>query len=197
VCRNHISSRWQRQSLVKTGLFSKPEYSQNLTHNLHTEFEIIAARFDIGVADPEEPDSAVPRPLMTFECGRNKGTSVLLGEVDAAVDHEGPSPADTTKLARQIKHAALPLRYALEFHVEVRRPSHHRLVVSRRREGLGTVFAGIMGRAVSAGKFHLHARGNFRLSDKQRPETSGGAAVSLETQGLRDRPTNSNTNAAG
>ena len=80
------------------------------------------------------------RALMTFECGRNKGASVLLSEVDGAADHEGPSPADMTKLAREIKHAALPLRYALEFHVEVRRPSHHRLVVSRRREGLGTVF---------------------------------------------------------
>jgi hypothetical protein len=139
----------------------------------------------------------VLRALITFECGRNKGASVLLSEVDGAADHEGPSPEDITKLAREIKHAALPLRYALEFHVEVRRPSHHRLVVSRRREGLGTVFAGIMDRAVSAGKFHLHARGSFRLADKQRPETSGGAAVSLETQGLRDRRTNSYTNAAG
>ena len=58
-------------------------------------------------------------------------------------------------------------------------------------------FLGIMDRAVSAGKFHLHAKGSFRLADKQRPETSGGAAVSLETQGLRDRRTNSYTNAAG
>ena len=62
------------------------------------------------------------RALMTFECGRNKGASVLLSEVDGAADHEGPSPADMTKLAREIKHAALPLRYALEFHVGVRRP---------------------------------------------------------------------------
>jgi hypothetical protein len=41
-------------------------------------------RFDVGIADPEELDSAVPRPLMTFECGRNKFASVLLGDVDAA-----------------------------------------------------------------------------------------------------------------
>jgi len=73
-------------------------------------------RFDIGVADPEELDSPVPRPLMTFECGRNKSASILLGDVDAAADHEGPSPADITKLAREIKHAALPFGYALEFY---------------------------------------------------------------------------------
>lgn len=73
-------------------------------------------RFDIGVPDPEDLDSPVPRPLMTFECGRNKSASVLLGDVDAAADHEGPSPADITKLAREIKHATLPLGYALEFY---------------------------------------------------------------------------------
>ena len=136
------------------------------------------------------------RALMTFECGRNKGASVLLSEVDGAADHEGPSPADITKLAREIKHAALPLRYALEFHVGVRRPCI--IVLScRGGERASVRFLGIMDRAVSAGKFHLHAKGSFRLADKQRPETSGGAAVSLETQGLRDRRTNSYTNAAG
>ena len=75
-------------------------------------------RFDVGIADPEELDSAVPRPLMTFECGRNKYASVLLGDVDAAAEHEGPAPADMTKLAREIKHAGLPLGYALEFYDE-------------------------------------------------------------------------------
>jgi hypothetical protein len=75
-------------------------------------------RFDIGVADPEEIDSAVPRPLMTFECGRNKDAAGLLGDVDAAAEHEGPAPADITKLAREIKHAGLPLGYALEFYDE-------------------------------------------------------------------------------
>jgi hypothetical protein len=75
-------------------------------------------RFDVGIADPEELDSAVPRPLMTFECGRNKYASVLLGDVDASAEHEGPAPADITKLARDIKHAGLPLGYALEFYDE-------------------------------------------------------------------------------
>jgi hypothetical protein len=54
---------------------------------------------------------------MTFECGRNKSSSVLLGDVDAAADHE-PAPADITKLAREIKHASLRLGYALEFYDE-------------------------------------------------------------------------------
>jgi len=75
-------------------------------------------RFDIGVADPEDLDSAIPRPLMTFECGRNKHAAGLLGDVDAAAEHQGPAPADITKLAREISHAGLPLGYALEFYDE-------------------------------------------------------------------------------
>ena len=75
-------------------------------------------RFDIGVADPEELDSAVPRPLMTFECGRNKKAVDLLRALDAAVEHEGPEPADITKLAREIRYVGLPYGYALEFYDE-------------------------------------------------------------------------------
>jgi hypothetical protein len=75
-------------------------------------------RFDLGIADPEELECVVPRPLMTFECGRNKDASALLGDIDAAAEHEGPAPADITKLAREIKHAGLPLGYALEFYDE-------------------------------------------------------------------------------
>jgi len=93
-------------------------------------------RFDIGIADPEELDSAVPRPLMTFECGRNKSASVLLGDVDAAADHEGPSPADITKLAREIKHAMLPLGYALEFYDDDRREAER--LTERVREWIST-----------------------------------------------------------
>jgi hypothetical protein len=93
-------------------------------------------RFDIGVADPEELDSAMPRPLMTFECGRNKSASVLLGDVDAAADHEGPSPADITKLAREIKHATLPLGYALEFYDDDDREAQR--LTERVREWIST-----------------------------------------------------------
>ena len=93
-------------------------------------------RFDIGVADPEELDSPVPRPLMTFECGRNKSASVLLGDIDAAADHEGPSPADITKLAREIKHATLPLGYALEFYDDDHRESER--LTERVREWIST-----------------------------------------------------------
>jgi hypothetical protein len=93
-------------------------------------------RFDIGVADPEELDSAVPRPLMTFECGRNKSASVLLSDVDAAADHEGPSPADITKLAREIKHATLPLGYALEFYDDDHREADR--LTERVREWIST-----------------------------------------------------------
>ncbi len=93
-------------------------------------------RFDIGVTDPEELDSAVPRPLMTFECGRNKSASILLGDVDAAADHEGPSPADITKLAREIKHATLPLGYALEFYDDDDREAER--LTERVREWIST-----------------------------------------------------------
>jgi hypothetical protein len=93
-------------------------------------------RFDLGIPDPEELDSGVPRPLMTFECGRNKNASDLLGDVDATAEHEGPAPADITKLAREIKHASLPLGYALEFYDEYH-PEAVRLI-NRVREWIST-----------------------------------------------------------
>jgi hypothetical protein len=105
-------------------------------NNCNTGNGASRGRFDIGVADPEELDSAVPRPLMTFECGRNKSASVLLGDVDAAADHEGPSPADITKLAREIKHATLPLGYALEFYDDDRREAER--LTERVREWIST-----------------------------------------------------------
>ena len=55
---------------------------------------------------------------MAFECGRNKHAAGPLGDVDADAEHEGPAPADITKLAREIGHARLPLGYALEFYDE-------------------------------------------------------------------------------
>jgi len=73
---------------------------------------------------------------MTFECGRNKSASVLLGDVDAAADHEGPSPADITKLAREIKHATLPLGYALEFYDDDHREADR--LTDRVREWIST-----------------------------------------------------------
>lgn len=102
----------------------------------HTGNGSSRGRFDIGVADPEELDSAVPRPLMTFECGRNKYSSVLLGDVDAAAEHEGPAPADITKLAREINHAGLPLGYALEFYDEDHREAER--LIDRVREWIPT-----------------------------------------------------------
>jgi hypothetical protein len=89
-------------------------------------------RFDIGVPDPKELDSALPRPLMAFECGRNKRAAVLLGDVDAVAEHEGPAPADITKLAREINYAGLPYGYALEFYDEDRREAE-KLTNSMRR----------------------------------------------------------------
>ena len=35
---------------------------------------------------------------------------------DAPPEHEGPEPADITKLAREISHKSLPYGYALEFY---------------------------------------------------------------------------------
>ena len=67
---------------------------------------------------PEEIDLHKPRPLLAFECGRNKKAVNLLREFDAAKEHEGPEPADITKLAREIRHKGLPYGYALEFYDE-------------------------------------------------------------------------------
>jgi hypothetical protein len=93
-------------------------------------------RFDIGVVDPEDLDSAAPRPLMTFECGRNKHAAHLLRDVDAAAEHEGPTPADISKLAREIIHARLPLGYALEFYDKDPRKAEQ--LIDRVREWIST-----------------------------------------------------------
>jgi hypothetical protein len=76
-------------------------------------------RFDLGIPIPEELDLPEPHPLVAFECGRNKKAVGLLGDLDAAKEHEGPDPADITKLAREISHEGLPYGYALEFYDEV------------------------------------------------------------------------------
>lgn len=78
-------------------------------------------RFDLGIPNPEELDVSDPRPLVTFECGRNKRTVNLLRDIDAAAEHEGPESADITKLAREIKYASLPYGYAVEFYDEDQR----------------------------------------------------------------------------
>lgn len=43
-----------------------------------------------------------------------------MGDIDAVEDHDGPTPADITKLAREIGFAGLPYGYALEFYDEDR-----------------------------------------------------------------------------
>jgi hypothetical protein len=75
-------------------------------------------RFDLGIPNPEELDHPAPHPLVAFECGRNKRAVGLLRDLDAAKEHEGPEPADITKLAREISHEGLPYGYALEFYDE-------------------------------------------------------------------------------
>lgn len=77
-------------------------------------------RFDIGIPVRQDLALADPRPLIAFECGRNKRAGSLVGDVEAAEDHEGPPPADITKLAREIVFARLPYGYALEFYDEDR-----------------------------------------------------------------------------
>jgi hypothetical protein len=72
-------------------------------------------RFDVGIPDPKELDLPVPRPLVAFECGRNKSAVRLLCDIEAAADYEWPEPADITKLAREIRYAGLPSAYALQF----------------------------------------------------------------------------------
>jgi hypothetical protein len=75
-------------------------------------------RFDVGIPNPEELDLPKPQPLVAFECGRNKKAVNLLRDLDAVAEHEGPEPADITKLAREISHKSLPYGYALEFYDE-------------------------------------------------------------------------------
>ena len=72
--------------------------------------------FDLAIPTPEDLDLTRPRPLAAFECGRNKNATVLLRDLDAPADHEGPEPADMTKLAREIRWADLRYGYALEFY---------------------------------------------------------------------------------
>jgi hypothetical protein len=78
----------------------------------------LPGRFDIGIPYPEDLELQKPRPLFAFECGRNKKASNLVREFYAAGEHEGPEPADITKLAREIRHKGLPYGYALEFYDE-------------------------------------------------------------------------------
>jgi hypothetical protein len=73
-------------------------------------------RFDLGVPHPDDLDSPAPRLLVAFECGRRKRVAHLLRDLDAEAGHEGPEPADITKLAREIRCAGLPYGYALEFY---------------------------------------------------------------------------------
>lgn len=77
-------------------------------------------RFDIGIPLPQDLALADPRPLVAFECGRNKRARGLVADVEAGEDHDGPEPADITKLAREIGFAGLPYGYALEFYDEDR-----------------------------------------------------------------------------
>lgn len=78
-------------------------------------------RFDIGIPNPNELDLHKPHPLVTFECGRNKKAVNLLRGFDADGEHEGPEPADITKLAREIRYRGLPYGYVLEFYDEDQR----------------------------------------------------------------------------
>jgi len=77
-----------------------------------------SGRFDLGIPSPEELDRPKPSPLVAFECGRNKRAVSLLRDLDAPVEHEGPEPADITKLARELRHSYLRHGYALEFYDE-------------------------------------------------------------------------------
>ena len=77
--------------------------------------------FDLAIPSPEELDSPKPSPLVAFECGRNKRPVALLRNLDAPAEHEGPEPADITKLARDLRHDYLRYGYALEFYDEGQR----------------------------------------------------------------------------
>ena len=75
-------------------------------------------RFDIGIPKPEDLECLKPQPLVAFECGRNKKAFDLLRHLEAAKKHDGPNPADITKLAREVSHKGLSYGYALEFYDE-------------------------------------------------------------------------------
>jgi hypothetical protein len=77
-----------------------------------------SGRFDLGIPIPGELDRSKPSPLVAFECGRNKRAVALLRDLDAPAEHEGPEPADITKLARELRHDYLRHGYALEFYDE-------------------------------------------------------------------------------
>jgi hypothetical protein len=91
------------------------------------------ARFDLGIPNPDELDLSEPHPLVAFECGRNKKAVGLLGDLDAAKEHDGPEPADITKLAREISHKDLPYGYALEFYDEYQGEAKELIRLLRRR----------------------------------------------------------------
>jgi hypothetical protein len=72
-------------------------------------------KFDLGIPKPTELDRLKPGALVAFECGRNKKADVLLRDIDAPIDHEGPRSADISKLIREICHKQLPYGYSLQF----------------------------------------------------------------------------------
>lgn len=73
-------------------------------------------RFDLGVPHPAQLEQHRPTALLAIECGRNKKAAGLVRDIDAVAEHEGPEPADISKLAREVLHAAMPFGYALEFY---------------------------------------------------------------------------------
>lgn len=94
-------------------LLAQAEWYTGLNY-CRTGTESSPGRFDIGIPHPEELDLPKPRPLVTFECGRNNRAANLLRDIDAIAEHERPEPGDITKLAREIRHKGLPYGYALE-----------------------------------------------------------------------------------
>jgi hypothetical protein len=95
--------------LAQTEWYTKLKYCRKGTGSS-------CGRFDLGIPHPEDLDLPDPRPLITFECGRNKRAVNLLRDWDAPAEHERPAPADITKLLREIRHKGLPYGYALEFY---------------------------------------------------------------------------------
>jgi hypothetical protein len=79
-----------------------------------------SGRFDLGIPRPDELDRPKPRPLVAFECGRNKKATDLLRGIEAAKENEVPKPADITKLVRELSFRNLSYGYALEFYDENR-----------------------------------------------------------------------------
>lgn len=90
-------------------------------------------RFDLGIPTPQELDRPKPSPLVAFECGRNKRAVALLRDLDAPAEHEGPEPADITKLARELRHDYLRYGYALEFYDKDQRDAEELIRLLRRR----------------------------------------------------------------